>query len=45
MKKEKQIELAKEFDDIYSIEYKSILYININYNFKKYGNEMFSFSI
>lgn len=41
----KKVSLSAEYDDISSIEYKGILYVNINYNASKYGNKVFSITI
>ena len=39
------IYLSQEYEDIYSIEYKGICFINQNYNSRKYGNIFFVISV
>jgi len=39
------IRLDEMYDDIHSVEYKGIKYINVNYNEDKHGRELFSFSM
>jgi hypothetical protein len=41
----KKIPLNTEYSDIYSIEYKGILYINLNYDNSKYGPELFNLTM
>jgi len=43
--KKLSIKLSNIYDDIYSVEYKGVLYINTGYNRKKYGNKLFDLSI
>jgi hypothetical protein len=43
-KEVKRIGFSKEYNDIYSIEYKGIIYINLNYNAEINGKVLFDLS-